>query len=401
MELECKFEHYSWIVTSAEITEPLVRIKLIKLKLEQSEERNPADVVMMGFKDTKVEYFPRGLHGFFPHLNSLHIWNCGLKVISRRDLIGLEKLTNLDLQSNHLTSLPDDLFSNMPELKLVFFNDNKLEFLSSELLKPLVKNNVTCVNFSKNKKIDAFYEPASKESVQSLEHLMSIIDEKCKKPKTSQQGNEIISGGLFNKVKGLWGTRRMSVRPSINSERYELVPKFAENVSNGFKDLLKTGQYSDFVIIAGSKKFYVHKMVLGIQSSVFANLFTRDEKGTFANQLTIENFSAYAVEHLIRYLYTGEIEDDDNAIENFAIAATYNVLEMKYIYEEFILRNLNDLNAFDTFLLGHEYKSEEMINQAFFEIRKMFPTGISNDLIDDPKRLKELINAKYQYESLL
>jgi Leucine-rich repeat (LRR) protein len=50
-----------------------------------------------------------------------------LKVISKEDLAGLEKLEELYLINNELTSLPKDLFDDMKMLKSVSFKLNELE----------------------------------------------------------------------------------------------------------------------------------------------------------------------------------------------------------------------------------------------------------------------------------
>lgn len=80
--------------------------------------------------ETVIEYFPRNLKRFFPRLIGLYIDNCGLKEISCDDLRGLEALEFLGLSFNLLTSLPNDLFTNMPKLKVISFCGNKLRYLS-------------------------------------------------------------------------------------------------------------------------------------------------------------------------------------------------------------------------------------------------------------------------------
>lgn len=88
-----------------------------------------ADVQRFRLYSQHLEVFPRNLHENFPNLRSLWINGCGLKKISKTDLIGLENLEELNLDGNNLTSLPNDLFTGMKKLAQIYFNNNKLERL--------------------------------------------------------------------------------------------------------------------------------------------------------------------------------------------------------------------------------------------------------------------------------
>jgi hypothetical protein len=213
-----------------------------------------------------------------------------LKEISRKDLNGLENLVGLCLGNNELTSLPEDLFVNMKNLKMVSFFNNKLEFIDSKMLKPLKKNQMKSVNFSENTNINAFYESGNSDSVASLEELMRIIDEKCKKP----------------------------TRHAKSSHEEE----FDEFKNNFLAELWANGKFSDFVIIAdGPKEFHVHKTVLGLRSSAFNEMF---ENNFDQKELKIENLEADSVKFL-RFIYTGKMSEKFNTKEVFALAAKFKV----------------------------------------------------------------------------
>jgi hypothetical protein len=150
----------------------------------------------------------------------------------------------------------------MKNLKKVSFYDNKLEFIDSKMLKPLKENQAKSVEFRGNTNIDACYEPGNSRSVASLEDLMKIIDEKCKKPaKHAESSNE---------------------------------EEFDEFKNNFFAELWANEKFSDFVIIAdGPKVFHVHKNVLGLRSSAFNEMF---ENNFDQKELKIENLEANSVE---------------------------------------------------------------------------------------------------------
>lgn len=353
---------YTCTVSSAAITKNNTRIKAFDGV--HCPGRSNSDVAAIKFENTIVEHFPRGLNKFFPNLESLFIRNCGLKTISRKDLIGLENLTGLSIFSNQLTSLPNDLFVNMPKLKNISFVGNNLEAISSKLFIPILDNELTYVDFRHNVNISSVYGASGIHSVNTMEQLMEVIDSQCVKP----------------------------------SEDRKYSKNFAEIFTAGLKQLWKSQRLSDFTINVGAEKFAVHKSVLVVQSSVFANIFT----SKVHNEMTLTDFGAIAVKEFLLFIYTGEIPDDANSIELFSLAANYDVRELRAICEEMVLRNLDESNAMEVFDVGHNYNSQALKARAFEEIQSMFPDILrEHDLVNNRERVKELIAAKLQFDNVL
>lgn len=115
------------------------------------------------------------------------------------------------MTSNELTSLPSDLFVDMLNLKVISFGENKLEFLTSKLLQPIIANGHEFVDFRGNASIDAFYATEKWKMTGSIEieKLLEIIDTNCKIPleenHISKFKKSTVSG--FGK---LWETCRFS-----------------------------------------------------------------------------------------------------------------------------------------------------------------------------------------------
>jgi BTB/POZ domain len=162
----------------------------------------------------------------------------------------------------------------------------------------------------------------------------------------------------------------------------------------GFKELWMSGEYSDFTIIAGKEEFAVHKNVLATQSPVLAAIFKNDMKEKKTGKMIIEDFSLDAVEVMLYFMYTGEIVDESNAMDLYAIASKYEVTSLKSTAHKLILRNLGESNAIEIFGLGHQHNSDRIKRAAFEVIKKMFPWKVLEDeLMEDPKTLKKLIDA--------
>lgn len=193
IEIECKFVNSGWTVgvsssriilytcriPSASITKPGTRVTSFKGEHQPGKSNN--DVEAINFTNVVVHYFPLGLDKIFPNLSHLQIGNCGLKEISRRDLIGLESLTSLCLQFNELQSLPSNLFNRMTNLIELEFNNNKLDFMSSKLLRPIMNNKLQIVDFGSDPSPKAQFK-AGPYIFKSAKELCDYIDKNYMKP---------------------------------------------------------------------------------------------------------------------------------------------------------------------------------------------------------------------------
>jgi BTB/POZ domain len=361
MELKSMFFNISWNgtyyvckITEASITKPETEIKAFVG--EHSEGKTNDDVEMIWFDNTAIiEYVPYGLHKIFPNLKVFYIGICGLKKIARNDLTGLEKIEIFWIWNSKLRSLPSDLFKGMTKLKNILLGGNKLEFLSSELLEPILDNQLEKVDIRGNTKINALYQPGAEGSVSSLQEFLDIIDKNCDLP--------------------------------LDDEKEEFDQAFVST----FESLRTSGQYSDLIIIGGaskSKEFRVHKIVLASQSRVLSSSFPAD-----GEVMKITDFSTETVEHFLRFMYTGKLKKC-NATEVFMIASKYEVILLKKIMEKIIVNNINETNVFR---MGYLFNSDKIKRAAFEEIEKMFPERVLDyNLIDKPEDLDELIEAHHK-----
>lgn len=175
MEFKCKYYEIDGFGFACKV-EKIVKNSSVPCSLfvadQNSQGKLNADIKLFEI-DQPLEVFPRSLHEKFPNLTHLWISGCDLKKISNADLVGLEKLEILDLDRNDLTSLPDNLFAGMKKLMRVYIKNNKLERLSSKLLKPVEKS-LGYADFEENTKIDDYFD--KNDPNRSLTRLMDIMD---------------------------------------------------------------------------------------------------------------------------------------------------------------------------------------------------------------------------------
>jgi BTB/POZ domain len=370
MELKCEFssdtyydyKFYTCVVKEASITKPYTKIKDIIGEHQPGKSHEDVEAIM--FTGANVHSFPRGLTKIFPALKVLKMCNCGLKSITRDELKGLEKLEILELCCNQLQWLPSNLLVGMTKLKRISFYNNALQRVSSKLLHPIASNDLESVSFGCcYPKMDSFFGPEFDGS-KSLQELKDIIDARCGKPTEKEE--------LMCKV-----------------YKQKVIDR---DFMNGFKDLWETKNFSDFIIVVGSNEFAVHKCVLGAQSPIFTAIFMNDMKEKQTGMMEIVDFTADVVEGMLKFMYTGEVKDEKYAMDLFAIAAKYEVKNLKRVTKALILRNLDDSNALEVYGLGYLHKSDVLKRRGFATIQEMFPEEKLHDsLMEMPEDLREII----------
>lgn len=337
-------------------------------------EENDYYVKEVTFEETPLKVFPRNLGKKFPNLMCLTIEDCEIKKITRRDLVGLENLEVLDLMNNKLTSLPDDLFTDMKKLKGIDFSGNRIERLSSKLLEPIAST-LQWADLRYNMRIDEYFSSDS-ENPSALLKLKEAIDRKCLPPE---------------------------VAPNC-VEKENQCPQH-KKMLNEFAIFRASGDFTDFTITFRGKEYRVHKCILASQSSVFKEMFTNNAVEAGDTSSRIKNCSENGFAMFLNYFYTGELTVDilkmtRAAIEMFELATAFGVLKLRALCISRIRNLLDDSNALEVFNLGHHNKSNDLKQSAFKVIQEMFP-GMDGSFINKVGDVNNIFAAKRQAEERL
>lgn len=129
----------------------------------------------------ELRKFPGGFGKKFRNLKYFEIDGSSISVIRREDFLDLGHLQGFWMPRNQIVALPNDLFINVQGLRYLSFHQNKLKFIGSDLLKPLL--NLMSANFTENTTIDYNYTNGNKDQLEALKH--EIIT-KCTVPKASK-----------------------------------------------------------------------------------------------------------------------------------------------------------------------------------------------------------------------
>jgi BTB/POZ domain len=372
MDIYCSFRPFDWtgfgiLYTCYVDTAITHRCSVNSFKGIHEEGKTDADVLALSFNDISVAYLPYGLSNFFPQLQILEVESCGLKRISARDLVVFPHLEALFFMDNHLKSLPNDLFVDLPAMKSICFFNNKLEHLNSELLKPIPDKRWVYIDFRNNTKINALYCNSSNQGVKSVKKIKEIIDSNCLPP------------------------------CETNEKRVE---EAQENLSDGFKELWQDVDFTDFAIVAGNESIPVHKCVLAVRLPMFKNFLQNNERANRRNEMRIAGFHAEAVEDFLLCLYSGDIFRDENALEVFKLAMSFDVPKVQHFCEAIMIRDMNPQIAIEAFKIAAHYGLDDLFDAAFDEIKQMFPDIKFHDALKkQPQTVLLMIEKKAFFDS--
>lgn len=360
MEVECKFQNiimdciypertYTCTVDSCNIKSRGTKITAFEGVHKPT--RDNTAVKALRFIDCTVNFVPKNLTQIFPNLEFLEIRDCALKEVSADDMIGLEQLDELSLINNDLTTLPIDLFRNMPNLREVYLSRNRIHKFDPEILNPI------------------------KDTLEAFEILH----------------NPGISTGCLVTV--------ISIEDFIKQlKMLEAKEQDPKKFQMRFEELFTTGKHSDFTITSRDKKYKVHKCILASQSLVFDKMFEVNP-GVPVTELDINRiYIPEAVEEFIRHFYTKADPSRDNAVEMFSLAVEFDVPDLKMQCEAILSRSIGSENACGILNLAHVHSLENLQRTAFKVIQQCHPE-IADYLFEKPELVNAIVEAKGEFQA--
>ena len=136
-----------------------------------------------------------------------------------------------------------------------------------------------------------------------------------------------------------------------------------------FGKLFNNRQYSDAIILIKQEPWiiftiHVHKAILAARSATFARMF-ENEQSSNATLIEIEDFNREVMTEVLRYIYTGKVNNlETMAVELLKAAVKYELEELKSISENFLRENLNLQNVVNILKEAHCLESAKLKNDA-------------------------------------
>lgn len=142
-------------------------------------------------------------------------------------------------------------------------------------------------------------------------------------------------------------------------------PTHRMKVLNDLEVYLENGSFSDVSLNVKNIKFQVHKFILAARSPVFAAMFEHDMKEKNQNVVQITDVDPDIMRELIRFAYSGEVENLNlKAKDLLAAADKYAFEDLKSMCELSLSKNLNAENVIVTLNVADLHSTPKLKEQA-------------------------------------
>ncbi|XP_051161496.1 speckle-type POZ protein-like [Leptopilina boulardi] len=159
----------------------------------------------------------------------------------------------------------------------------------------------------------------------------------------------------------------LSVNLLTNQEKSnDMNSSYSTNISiNNFKPFLMSDYLSDVVFKINNKEFPAHKIMLASVSSVFEKMFSHQMKENITNVVEINDVDPIVFNELLRYIYTGKIENINNmAFGLYELANYYDINKLQLICEQYLRNGLFVENVIYILELADRYNSVDLKNKC-------------------------------------
>ena len=125
----------------------------------------------------------------------------------------------------------------------------------------------------------------------------------------------------------------------------------------GLKNIVDYYESSDVEVVCGGIVFKCHKSVLSAKSVRSKDMFTGDNPHNPISKITFDQVGEEAVEEMLKYIYTGEIFNIANKLDEdlLVLADRYLPNTLKVTCGDAILKRLNISNCISCFIIADHF----------------------------------------------
>lgn len=158
---------------------------------------------------------------------------------------------------------------------------------------------------------------------------------------------------------------------TIGSE-YQVIRNVGNTpIFEAMSEILESGKFSDFKIIAKGKEFKVHRNILSLASPVFATMFEIDLDEKKLNCATVD-CDPEIFQHLLEFIYSGKLPENfaDVAIKLYEVAHLYQIESLvKYCVGYVLSKEINEENALDIYEFAVKFRIDDLFDRSWAFIR--------------------------------
>lgn len=187
----------------------------------------------------------------------------------------------------------------------------------------------------------------------------------------STTGKSGISSSAINSDSGVGGTNPKAPHSSCGSVHLNDVASKYEEIANSQNQATTTNNSSSTTTNPAStnatsnmvmvREFEAHKAILAARSPVFSAMFEHGMEETRQNRVEITDLDPETVAEVLRYIYTGQVNNLDQLALSLLVAADkYQLDRLKSMCEESLVESLTVENACDVLSYADIYNAEQL-----------------------------------------
>ena len=184
------------------------------------------------------------------------------------------------------------------------------------------------------------------------------------------------------------------VHNTITNEKCQL------QLLNNYESFLKDQHLSDVTIFISNKRLKAHKTILAAHSPVFLAMFKNDTKENHENTIVITDIDLKVFQELLRFIYSGKIEDMDAIVMDLLVAADkYSIDGLMMKCEQYLQNSLNPDNVIDILVLADNHNADNL-RQSAIKLYAADKKKVMNelDILDQlkPNTVKDILKLTMQ-----
>lgn len=130
--------------------------------------------------------------------------------------------------------------------------------------------------------------------------------------------------------------------------------------------IYENNEFSDGVIEADGREFFISRAVLAARSPVFRTMFNNIRFSEAKDgRVKIEEFSASVVQKLLDYIYTGRMNNlEDEALNLLAAGHKYCIEGVQNLAQEELIKQIDEDNVCDLLISADLYEAQMLKQQC-------------------------------------
>ncbi|XP_064485398.1 speckle-type POZ protein B-like [Ornithodoros turicata] len=128
-------------------------------------------------------------------------------------------------------------------------------------------------------------------------------------------------------------------------------------------------EFADLIIIAGEKRFHVHKVVLATRSPVFRAMLKNDMQESIQNEVVLKDVYPDVVQEMLRFIYTDASPNISTmAADLYQLADKYDLKGLKLLCESELASSLSVDTVVDVLRLADKLQCDTLKKLAVLYI---------------------------------